>query len=304
MSGTATLTSAQSASALLPRPPGGNGPGALLALAVHALLLAALTVSVDWRAETPAVVAAELWAQVPQAAAPRAEAPVPPAPAPEPPQPPTPAPTPPPKPAPAPEPRPEPAEPDIALERRKAEEARKKAQAEVAAARAERDRAAAAAKAEADRKKAQAEADRRKAQAEADRKKEEQARAEEQKLAQQRARNLERIMGQAAGAATGTGGSGTAAADAAPSSAYMGRLAAMIRRSLVFTGSVPDNVAAEVEVRAAPGGTILSRRLVKSSGHPEWDEAVLRAIDKTPRLPPDTDGRVPTWLTLVFRPKE
>ena len=68
--------------------------------------------------------------------------------------------------------------------------------------------------------------------------------------------------------------------------------------------SVPGNPSAEVEVRAAPDGTITGKRLVKSSGNKAWDDAVLRAIDKTETLPRDTDGRVPPLLVISFRPKE
>jgi colicin import membrane protein len=57
-------------------------------------------------------------------------------------------------------------------------------------------------------------------------------------------------------------------------------------------------------VRAAPDGTILSRRLVKSSGLKEWDDAVLRAIDRTEVLPRDVDGRVPSPIVIDFRPRE
>jgi colicin import membrane protein len=32
-----------------------------------------------------------------------------------------------------------------------------------------------------------------------------------------------------------------------------------------------------------------------------WDDAVLRALDKTEVLPRDVDGRVHTPLTLVFK---
>jgi colicin import membrane protein len=60
----------------------------------------------------------------------------------------------------------------------------------------------------------------------------------------------------------------------------------------------------EVEVRTAPGGTILSRRLVKSSGHKEWDDAVLRAIDRISTLPRDVDGRVPPVILVAFRPRD
>ncbi|MDP3084651.1 MAG: protein TolA, partial [Rubrivivax sp.] len=64
---------------LLPRPPGGMAPGALLALLVHGVLLLALTGVMDWRVQRPSPVTAELWASVPQVAAPP-----PPPPAPEP----------------------------------------------------------------------------------------------------------------------------------------------------------------------------------------------------------------------------
>ncbi|MEO5772384.1 MAG: energy transducer TonB, partial [Burkholderiaceae bacterium] len=58
----------------------------------------------------------------------------------------------------------------------------------------------------------------------------------------------------------------------------------------------------EVEVRAAPDGTIIGRRLVKPSGDKAWDDAVLRAIDRTEILPRDTDGRVPASMTIGFTP--
>lgn len=269
--------------ALLPRAPGGNGPGAALALLVHAGLVAALTVSVDWRTQSSDVVAAELWAAVPQAAAPIPAVVAPVA------QPPAPPPTvaPPPPPAAA-----RPVEADIATERAE----RKKADAE-------RKKAEAAADAEANRKKRElADADRKKRDL-ADREAREarEAKAEDERLARQREENLRRMMGQAG---TVTAGTGTAAQAAAPSAAYTGRLVALIRGNLVFTGSLSDNNAAEVEVSAAPGGAIISRRLVKSSGHKDWDDAVLRAIDKTATLPRDTDGRVPPRLIIAFRPKD
>ena len=217
-------------------------------------------------------------------------------------------------------------EPDIAVERerrRKAEaEAKRAAEAEAAreAARKAAD-AAAARKAEADKRKAEtdkrkaeaearkmAEEDKRRAQAEQQRQEEaaqkQAQQAEDARLARQREENLKRIMGQA-GSATGSGGTGTAAQSAAPSAAYAGRLVAEIRRHIFFdTGSLPDNAVPEVEVRTAPGGSIISRKLVKSSGHKEWDDAVLRAIDRITTLPRDVDGRVPPVILVAFRPRD
>jgi colicin import membrane protein len=143
---------------------------------------------------------------------------------------------------------------------------------------------------------AQAEAKKREQQAK------EKERAEEQRLAQLRQKNLERLMGQVSG--TGANSTATAAQAAGPSAAYTGRLIAAIKPNIVFTDTLSGNPAAEVEVRTGPSGSIIARRLLRSSGHKEWDEAVLRAIDRTGTLPRDTDGRVPPTLTMVFRPQE
>jgi colicin import membrane protein len=45
-------------------------------------------------------------------------------------------------------------------------------------------------------------------------------------------------------------------------------------------------------------------KLVKSSGMKNWDEAVLRAIDRTGSIPRDTDGSVVPEFEIVFRPKD
>ena len=305
MAAAATLTH----DALLPRPPGGLAPGAALALLAHAGLLLALTYATDWRTQPPTVVSAELWAAVPQVAAP---APVPaPTPAPEPtPPPPPPVPA---KVVPAPKPEPQPQrDADIATERaekRKAEAEQKLRADEVRKTReltAQTERQAEAAR----RQKAEAErvAKAEQKRLEASRESARELLADEARLAELREANLRRMMGQAGPAGTpglgNPGSRGTAAQDAAPSAAYSGRLAALIRANTVFTGNVPDSAVAEVEVRAAASGTVLARRLVKSSGHADWDEAVLRAIDRTGRLPRDADGRVPPVIIIAFKPRD
>lgn len=285
---------------LLPRPPGGNGPGAALALIVHAGLITALALGVDWRTHSPEVVSAELWASVPQsAAAPPPSPPLPPPPLPEPPAP-TPAPAAKP-PLARTEPSPPRPPPDITVERerQKAEAQRKKAELETEAER----------KRSADKKKLEDERTAQElklAQREATRLASE--KAEDDRLARQREENLRRMLGQAGVAAanspTPTARSGTAAQNAAPSGSYGGLVRAKIRPLIVFTGYAEFNAAAEVEVNLAPGGSVISRRLIKSSGYKDWDEAVLRAIDKASSMPRDTDGRVPPTLILSFKPTE
>lgn len=282
---------------LLPRDPGGTGAGIAVSLGVHAALLAALAGVVQWRTQTPSVAAAELWSSVPQvAAAPPAPAPAPvPAPAPAPVPAPAPAPPPPPPPAVA-----APKPPDIAIEqaaRQRAERERQEREQQ------QRERQA---REQQQREQQQRERQEREQRERRERQERERVAAQERQQAQATARAREeqlRRITQAAGTG-GTSPTGTAARDAAPSANYVGRLAALIRSNSVFTGEVSGNPAAEVEVRTAAGGAILSRRLVKSSGNTAWDDAVLRAIDRTGKLPPDTDGRVPAALIIAFRPKE
>jgi colicin import membrane protein len=263
---------------LMPPPPGGTAQGMALSVLVHGGLVAALAWGVAWRAPPPVTVSAELWAAVPQQAAPPAEQAPPPAPAPAPLPPPAPPPA--PAPAPAPAPPPPPKEADIALEKAK----QQKAQQDKAAEKADK-----AAKEKQAREAAQ-------------RKREEEA--EEKRLAQQREENLKRMMGQIPAGTGAPGSRGTAAVDAAPSRSYAGLIVRAVKPNIVLTEVVTGNPEAVIEVRAAPTGTIIGRRLVKSSGSKEWDEAVLRAIDRTGSLPKDTDGRVPGTVEIVFRPKD
>jgi colicin import membrane protein len=302
--------------ATMPRPPDGLGRGAVLAVLVHLLLIAAIAFGVSWRVREPEGVSAELWSAVPQVAAPRAVAPPPkPAPAPPPePKPPAPAPTPKPEPEPAPV-----ADAQIAIEKAKRETAKREAaereeQRQLALKREAQK--AEAQKLEAQRAEAkQQELQRQKAQrekalaeakeAEEKHKKElaEKARKEEAALVAQREAYLKRMQGQAN--ATGDADStGTAARTSGPSANYAGRIKARIKPNIVFTDAVSGNPLATVEVRCAADGTITSRKLVRSSGNDAWDDAVLRAIDKTETLPRDTDGRVPPVMQIEFKPRD
>ena len=125
-------------------------------------------------------------------------------------------------------------------------------------------------------------------------------------VAKLREENLKRMTGQAGveGATGAAGATGSALQASGPSPSYAGRIRARIKPNIVFSEEISGNPVAEVEVRAAPDGTIVGRKLIKSSGVANWDEAVLKAIDKTEILPRDTDGRVPSPLLISFRPKD
>ena len=270
-------SASRGADPLRPQRPAGLGRGAALALLVHGGLLLALALGVSWRASEPTGATAELWAAVPEFAAPAAVAP-----------PAEPVPRPLPAPAPAPVAKAEPAparDAEIAIEKAKREREREK----------EREQAA---KAEADKKRLKAEQDDQRKKLAATEKAE---KAEQEQREKFRQDALKRIQGQA-GATGGPTATGTAARDAAPSAGYAGRIIAKVKPNIVLTDSVPPTSRAVVEVRAAPDGTIVGRRLVKSSGNKEWDDAVLRAIDRTEVLPRDVDGRVPSPMEIGFTP--
>lgn len=279
-----------------------------LAVVVHVLLIAALTWGVSWKQDATPTFEAELWSMNAQQAAPRAVEPPPP-----PPRPPAPEPRPePPPPSPRPTPEPSKRAPDIATEQAKQKEQERKAaqekarQEEARKKKAEDERKERERQQAEDRKKKQQEAERRrqedKRKAEAKRKAAEERRlAEAQKAA--REEQMRRIQG-LAGATGGPNATGTALRSSGPSSGYAGRVAAAIKPNIIYSEDFPASLRTEVEVRARPDGRITARRVVRSSGNRSWDNAALRAIDRTASLPRDTDGRVPSPIVIVVRPTD
>lgn len=290
-----------------------------LAVLAHVLLIVALTWGVHWKTSTdqPAV-QAELWAAVPQQAAPRADPP----PEPTPPPPPVVAPPPPPPPPPVRQAEPDTREADLAIEREKKrlEKERKEREQLQERQRLEKERKEQERKAqelkdkEKQREKERLEKERqekdkrlaeekKQKEAEAKRKQEAIEKANAQAAEARRQENLRRMQG-LAGATGAENATGTALRDAGPSGSYGGKVAAKVKPHIVYPDAVAGNPRAEVEVRAAPDGTITSTRLVQSSGNKAWDDAVLRALQKTETLPRDVDGRVPSSLVIGFRPKD
>lgn len=292
---------------LRPTQAAGSLRAGALALLAHGLLIAALSLGLNWRIRQPdTVVSAEIWAAVPQVAAPASVEPPPSRVEPPPPAP-------PPKAEPVQrqaEPVPNPRDAQIAIEKalrdKKAvqehEADLRRQQKAQEALRIEAQRQAELKKAE-QLKAEKAQADKDKERERAERLKKEQAQRDAQaaddRLAKQREANLARIRGQAGaeGAPTATG---TAQRDAAPSSSYSGRIRARVKANIVLTADVPGNPVTEVEVRCSPDGLITGRRVVKTSGDKAWDETVLRAIDRTEMLPRDVDGRVPATMVLIL----
>lgn len=290
-----------------------------LAFVTHGLLIAALTWGVHWQQDPqPVAFEAELWSPTVSRAAPAAVQPPPPPPEPEV----QPEPRPVPKAEPRSEPRAEPPAPpkakapDIAIEQaRKKQQEKDRQQRELVAQEmkkkeqareeAKRERAEQAKKLAENKKKQDAE---QKKLADAKRKDDARKAAEadaraERELQANREANLRRIMGQA-GATGSPAASGSAQRDSGPSAGYAGRVQARIRPNIIYQADFPPTLRTEVEVRASADGNITSRRVVRSSGNAEWDQAALRAIDRTGVLPRDTDGSVPSPINVTILPRD
>jgi colicin import membrane protein len=251
---------------------------------MHLLLVAFLTVGLNWKSRTPAGLEAEIWDNVPviksvsQAVEQKMDADE---------------------------------KADIAMKKKKeiekkpepkkelAKETKKVDPKELKKQKAEEEKQAKLKeeKLKEDKKKAQ-----EKAKAEAERK---------ELLAQDKARSeqLARLRS-AAGKEGAAGGRGGVVGDGVggggnAKAGYADKVRKKILPLIIFNPSlVAGNPSTEVAVELAPDGTIISRKVLKSSGDAGWDRAVLKAIDDAETLPKDDDGKVPKQVRLNFKPKD
>ena len=297
-----------------PPPAPGMLRALILAILAHLVLLAVLTVGVQWKREavqTP--VEAELWSAVPVEAAPPAPEPVP---EPEPPRPAPPEVKPEPKPDPGPTPAEIKAQADIAIVREK-EKAKQLKEKQLALEKAELEKKKLAelekqkqAKLEQEKKDKEKQDKLKKEQADklaadkekAQRKQDQQAEAAAAKARADQIKRFERLAGGDGGGSTPGGAS--VAQSSGPSASYAGRIQARIRPNITYPDNINGNPRVEVEIRTSPSGDILSARITQSSGVKSWDEAITRAIEKTGVLPKDVDGRIPNPMLIGFRPKD
>jgi colicin import membrane protein len=279
-----------------PPPAPGLLRGVVLAILAHAVLLAILSVGVQWKSQPlEQAFEAELWGAVPVEAAPPAPLPEPPKPA---------------EPEPKPEVKPEPpvpkaadvqAEAAIALAKKKDKLQQDKKLAEEKLA---KDKLALEKKKQADLDKMDKQ---KQAKLAADKAKEQ--RLQDQKdtkaLEDERQKTMKRLAGLAGAGGNGAPGStGTAPEARSLSNSYAGRIRSYIKRFHIYTESVNGNPTTEIEVRTASDGSILSRRITKPSGTKSWDDAALNAIDKAEKLPLDENGRSPSPMVIIWSAQE
>jgi colicin import membrane protein len=269
----------------MPQPLPGRGTGVVLALLAHGLLVLALALGVSWHTSVPTVVQAELWAEVPRAAAPALAEPAlteapqavvnPPAPR----QPPPPSPQ-------------EIEDAQIATEKIKRAKVREEArvQREIEE------------KKVLEQKRAKDEAEKLAKKLAAERKAQEEFKEQQEKerIAAARQAQLRRIQGLA-----GSSGAPTASGDAAqasgPSADYLSRVAAQIKPR-INNPSVSGNPSVVFEIFLASDGRILGQRLISPSGVRAWDDAVERGIIDTKVLPRLPSGSAPKSIILSVRP--
>jgi colicin import membrane protein len=104
------------------------------------------------------------------------------------------------------------------------------------------------------------------------------------------------------------GSTGTAEKSTAPrlDAGYQAAIAAKIKSNANYAGDtdVPGNPTVSFKVEQLPTGEVVSVRKVKSSGIPEFDDAVERSINKSSPLPKKKDGTVERSLSVNFHMKD
>lgn len=296
---------------LRPRTADGWTSGVAMAFGVHLILVAALAFGVHWKMSNPEAVEAEVWSDIPRAAVPEAQEPPPPPPQVE--QPVEKPPETPPEPVKAAEPEPPPPQPipDVVVSRTppKKEPKKRKHREPVEVFETEPPKPVKKPEKVPPKKPVELKPEPQPAPKPEPKKVPEakpvvskatsadsSAKAAAEREALRKAK-LQEMMSE-------LGSLGTPSRSAGPSAAYGGRIKARIKPNIVFTDNVSGNPLAVVEVRCGPDGRILSTKFIERSGVASWDEAVMRALDRTEVLPADESGRVPPVMQLEFRPKD
>jgi colicin import membrane protein len=263
-----------------PRNRGESWKSLALAAGVHLALVGALFVGVQWKSNPPAAVEVELWDRVPVQPAP------PPPPPPEPKPEPKPEPEPPPPPPPKVEPKPEP-KPDIAVKEEKKEKPKPKKEPDPKKGESKKTEVKPPPRSTPDFRAQVEQEEKRLAQQQ--RIREEQARAEDEMRVRAEA-DAERA----------------AAARKRGLADYQAKISGKIRGNTVLPPAIQGNPEAVFEVVQLPSGEIVGTpRLKKSSGNPNLDAAIERAILKSSPLPrPDLPELFQRVLEIRYRPND
>ena len=89
----------------------------------------------------------------------------------------------------------------------------------------------------------------------------------------------------------------------AASAAYGEMVARRVRANVFAPFDIEGNPSAEIAVTCTPSGALLSVTVKRPSGNPQWDRAVVAAVENSEPMPADVNGSTPTSFVMTFRPK-
>ncbi|AOI77824.1 MULTISPECIES: cell envelope integrity protein TolA [unclassified Burkholderia] len=128
------------------------------------------------------------------------------------------------------------------------------------------------------------------------------------KLDRERSARLAQLQGlSGAGEGGGEGlaksGTGTGSGGNAATPGYADKVRRRVKPNIVWGGE-RAGLTTVVKIRCTPSGDVLSASVSRSSGNSGWDQAVVNAIHASVPLPPDSNGRTPSDITITFKAAE
>ena len=132
------------------------------------------------------------------------------------------------------------------------------------------------------------------------------AAAQAKKLDAERRARLAQMQGSAgAPGSTGNGlaksGTGSGSGGTATSPGYADKVRRVVRPNISWGGET-EGLETVISVRCSPTGTLLDAQISHSSGNSAWDDAALRAVQRSNPMPQDIDGKTPTSFKITLRP--
>ncbi|MFM0607044.1 cell envelope integrity protein TolA [Paraburkholderia sediminicola] len=131
------------------------------------------------------------------------------------------------------------------------------------------------------------------------------AAAQAKKLDAERRARLAQMQGSAGESSSGNGlaksGTGSGSGGTATSPGYADKVRRVVRPNISWGGET-EGLETVISVRCSPTGTLLDAQISRSSGNQAWDDAALRAVQRSNPMPQDIDGKTPTSFKITLRP--
>ena len=132
------------------------------------------------------------------------------------------------------------------------------------------------------------------------------AAAQAKKVDAERRARLAQMQGMAGppgstGNGLGKSGTGSGSGGNAASPGYADKVRRVVRPNISWGGET-EGLETVIAVRCSPTGTLLSATIAHSSGNSAWDDAALRAVQRSDPMPQDIDGKTPSSFRITLRP--